>query len=127
MEYQPRLDLSESRSIADALGLGLYDFLKKYADKRWPGSESFLLRKSRGACIFLKRMLDRKQAVCIIHPSRPSACRDWMPGMHQRECCEGLSKYWGLVVSASGEIMGNSRRIQQFRRFQESLMSDYGL
>jgi hypothetical protein len=105
------------------MGMSLDEFLNKYADKRWPGTQSFLLRKRRGACVFLKHMLDSKQSVCIIHPFRPSSCRKWVADWHQRECQEGLTKCWGLTVGPSGEIQGTTRRIKLFGLFLESLGS----
>jgi hypothetical protein len=123
VEYQPRLDLAEAGRIAHEMGMSLDEFLNKYADKRWPGTQSFLLRKRRGACVFLKHMLDSKQSVCIIHPFRPSSCRKWVADWHQRECQEGLTKCWGLTVGPSGEIQGTTRRIKLFGLFLESLGS----
>ena len=123
-EYQPRLELVEARHIANKLGLALDDFLKRYTDKRWPGTDSVILRKSRGACIFLKHMTDRKQAICLIHPFRPSSCREWIPGVHQRECRDGLSRYWGLEIDTSGELVGSIGRVRRFKQLQESLMNE---
>lgn len=116
-KYQPRLDLAEARRIANALGLKLEEFLKNYADKRWPGTKSFLLRKRCGSCIFLKKMPNRKEALCLIHPFRPSSCREWVAGLHQRECQEGLAKCWGLTVGEDGYLAGSARRMKRFERF----------
>jgi Fe-S-cluster containining protein len=116
------LDISEAGRIACELNLSLAEFLKKYADKRWPGTQSFLLRKRHRACVFLKRMPDGKQAICLIHPFRPLSCREWTAGWHQHECQAGLAKYWGLTVEPSGEIQGAARRIKSFECFLESLV-----
>lgn len=121
VEYQPRINIEEAELIAHEMSMTSKEFLERYADKRWPGTQSFLLRKRRGACVFLNRMPDGKQSVCLIHPFRPSSCLEWVAGWHQRECQEGLAKYWSLTVEPSGEIQGTARRIKRFELFLESL------
>ncbi len=51
--YQVRLSLVEARQIADELGFDWDEWLDRYVDQRWPGTDSFLLRHCNGACVFL--------------------------------------------------------------------------
>jgi hypothetical protein len=119
-KYQVRLNQVEARQIADGLGISWDEFLERYVDQRWPGVESFLLRQDNGACVFLKQKEDN-QSICLIHPFKPSACQEWVPSLHRRECREGLAKYWGLRVGSQGELQGEEERIYRFQLFLKSL------
>jgi Fe-S-cluster containining protein len=119
--YQARLNITEAKRIADGLGISLDEFSNKYLDHRWPGKESFLLRHIRGACIFLKRSRNRKLHNCLIHSFRPSSCEEWTPGLHRRECQQGLTRYWGLGVNGEGELTGTKRRLLSFQAFLQLL------
>lgn len=119
--YQVRLSQVEARRIADELGLDWDTFSSKYLDCHWPGVESFLLRRSRGKCVFLRRESDGKLYRCLIYPCRPDSCREWSPGLSRPECQEGLTRYWGLKLAANGAIEGRKQRLQRFRAFLASL------
>lgn len=117
--YQVLLEGTESRRIADHLGISLGELFEKYADRRWPGAERCLLRQEEDGCVFLRRRgqeFDRS-----IHLVRPQACRDWSPGPFRRECRQGLVDAWGLSVDASGQIEGPAERLREFRTFLSSL------
>jgi Fe-S-cluster containining protein len=120
-KYQVRIDMVEARSIADELGIPWGKFQEEYLDQRWPGAESFLLRRHDGACVFFEQDKDSHVATCVIHHFRPSSCRDWTASQHRRECQEGLDKYWGLKVSAEGRLQGTRSKIQKFQFFSKSL------
>ncbi|MEW6142385.1 MAG: YkgJ family cysteine cluster protein [Chloroflexota bacterium] len=111
--YQPYLSLKEARGLASWLGLNFDEFKKKYADPRWPGKRTLLLRKQGEACVFLERLGDGRQTKCRIHQARPRACRDWEPAMTKRECVEGL-KLWGLKISAEGHLLGTAEARREF-------------
>lgn len=121
-KYQVRLSLVEARRIADGLGVGWEEFLGRYVDRRWPGAESFLLRRRDGACVFLEGEEDSNKTSCLIHPFKPSACREWTSSLYRRECREGLAKRWELTVSPWGTFQGTEERIQRFQSFLESLL-----
>jgi len=112
----------EARCIADDLGLSLDTFLKKYADQRWHGTDSFLLRQCDGACIFLEHTEGSNKSTCLIHRVKAADCREWIPSLYRRECRDGLAKYWELTVSPSGQPKGTEKRLRDFHSFIESLM-----
>ena len=91
-EYQAIISVEEKQRIADKLEITPEDFQSRYTDKSWPGTESFLLRKLNGACIFLERIEGGKATRCRIHAFRPSSCVDWVPSLYRRECRKGLAK-----------------------------------
>ncbi len=119
--YQPPVSLTEAQSIAGALGISLGEFLDRYIDDSWLGSEYYLLDAYDDACVFLERGVGNKVASCRIHPVRPQACREWVPSLWRKECQQGLARYWGLTVSPSGELIGSEQRIRDFQRFLKSL------
>ena len=119
---QVRLSLVEARRIADELGIAWGEFIERYTDHSWPGATSFLLRQVNGACIFLEHQEGGNKASCLIHRFKPSSCREWTPSLYRRECREGLAKYWGLMVSPSGQLQGTGERIKRFQSYVESLI-----
>ena len=119
--YQPPVSLTEAQSIAGVLGISLDDFLGKYIDDSWPGSEYCLIDAYDDACVFLERGEGSRVASCRIHPVRPQACREWAPGLSRKECQQGLAEYWELRIGLSGELIGSKQRIRNFRRFLKSL------
>jgi Fe-S-cluster containining protein len=121
-EYQAIISVEEKQRIADKLEITPEDFQSRYTDKRWPGAESFLLRKLNGSCIFFERIEGSKATRCRIHAFRPSSCVDWVPSLYRRECRRGLAKYWGLVVDSSGHLEGPAIKIREFRDLVESLV-----
>lgn len=76
--------------IADELGFDWDEWLDRYVDQRWPGTDSFLLRHCNGACVFLERIEARDVTRCLIQSFKPSACREWTPSLYRRDCQEGL-------------------------------------
>jgi len=120
--YQVRLSLVEARQIADEFGFDWDEWLDRYVDQRWPGTDSFLLRHCNGACVFLERIETRDVTRCLIHSFKPSACREWTPSLYRRDCQEGLVKYWQLTVSRSGQLEGAKEKLRDFHSFIESLM-----
>ena len=120
-EYQVNLSLTEGQRIADRLGLVWEEFLNRYVDKSWPGIKNFLLRKRNGACVFLERIKGSKVTRCRIHAFRPSSCMDWVPSLYRRECQKGLTNYWGLAVSLSGQLEGSAQKVREFCDLLESL------
>ncbi len=119
--YQVRLGLIEARRIADELVLTLDEFVEKYVDRHWPGSEDFLLRRREGSCVFLENVEGAKMTRCLVHPFKPYACAEWNPSMYRKECQEGLAKYWGLTVRASGQLEGSEGKLRDFYSFLETL------
>ncbi len=119
--YQVRLSLVEARRIAHELGMIWDDFASQYLDKRWPGTESMLLRQSHGGCLFLEQEEGSAIASCHIHAFRPSSCREWTPGVSRPECQQGLEKCWGLQVDDQGKLKGSRANRQRFQVFLKSL------
>jgi Fe-S-cluster containining protein len=120
--YQVRLSLVEARQIAYELGFDWDDWLDRYVDKRWPGTDTFLLRRCNGACIFLEHTEESKKSNCLIHRFKPSVCRIWTPSLYCKECREGLAKFWQLAVSPLGRLQGPEEKLRDFNSFIESLM-----
>jgi Fe-S-cluster containining protein len=111
----------EAQRIAFALELPLAVFLDRYVDEPRYGPEAFLIAHYDGACIFLERSGYGVTAQCRIHPIKPLACREWLPGSNQKACQEGLAQYWGLTLSPSGQLEGPEEKIRDFHAFLESL------
>ena len=96
--YQPPLTTEDIDNIASALGMSRSRCLSKYAVKV-PIKEGHLLKHTRNGCVFLARDADGK-ARCTIYPSRPKACREWIPSLAKPECREGLAR-----LKSEGQIM----------------------
>ncbi len=120
-KYQVRLSLVEARQIADELGFDWDEWLDRYVDQRWPGTDSFLLRHCNGACVFLERIEARNVSRCLIHSFKPSACREWTPSLYRRDCKEGLAQRWGLTVNPLGQIEGSRQKLLDFYSCIESV------
>jgi Fe-S-cluster containining protein len=122
--YQVRLDSAEAQRIAGELRLTLEDFRDRYADRRWPGERSLLVRQEHSCCPFLERSGENGDELCGIHSFKPLSCREWTPGLDRRECQAGLARRWGIIVDSSGELKGPDERMRDLRLFMDSLASD---
>jgi len=120
--YQVRLSLVEARQIVDELGFAWDEWLDRYVDQNWPGTDSLLLRQCKGACVFLKRVEGRNMTRCLIQPFKPSSCREWRPSLYQRECRQGLAECWELMVSPLGQLEGSGQELLDFYSFLESVL-----
>ena len=120
-DYQPHLDLAESRNIAQHLGVSLQQFYDDCTDPRWPGTETHLLLHKDGACLFLERKEVKAKWLCRIHDFKPDACRQWAAGLEKKECREGLNRYWGLSIEDSGKLAGSSEDLECFQNFLKTL------
>jgi len=89
MRHQPRLTAEEVAIMAEQLGLSTDDFLSKYVVITIVG---YLLRQTKKGCVFLIWEEEEGRATCSIHPSRPEACRNWVPSLSRPECREGLAR-----------------------------------
>ncbi|MBI4267469.1 MAG: YkgJ family cysteine cluster protein, partial [Chloroflexi bacterium] len=118
-KYHVQVGFIEARRIADDLGVTWEEWLDKYVEPSWPGTQSFLLRRVDGICIFLDRMPDR--SLCRIHSFKPSSCVDWTASLFRRECKEGLLKCWGMTVSPSGHLLGTEQKLREFHNFLETI------
>jgi Fe-S-cluster containining protein len=96
--YQPSLTTKDIENISSALGISRSQCLSKYAHKA-PIKEGYLLKHTKEGCVVLAWDADGK-ACCTIHPSRPKACREWVPSLSKPECLEGLAK-----LKSEGQVM----------------------
>jgi Fe-S-cluster containining protein len=96
--YQPPVTNEDIDSIASALGISRSKCISKYAHKA-PIKEGYLLKHTEKGCVFLAWDADGK-ARCILHESRPKACREWVPSLSKPECFQGLAK-----LKSEGQIM----------------------
>lgn len=122
-KYEVYLSLIEGRRIADELGLSWDEFLYRYVSQNSSNPESFILRRNEKACVFLENVGNSNTSRCLIHPFKPSACREWNPSLYRRDCQEGLTKYWGLTVSPFGLPEGPEQNLRRFHSLLESLSS----
>jgi Fe-S-cluster containining protein len=90
--------------------------LAAYTDRRWPGTESFLLMHINAACVFLETTPETHLSLCRIHSFKPACCREWEAGIHKPECQTGLSKLLGIKVDSSLNLAANE---EQLRRLAE--------
>ncbi len=117
--FDVRVSLEEAHRIVDTIGISWDEWLNSYIDKRWPGTESFILRRINGSCIFLKATGEHR--ICSIHTFKPSLCIEWKEGTQRAECRQGLQKRWGITVENAAEIDGTSESIEKFRDFLKRL------
>jgi Fe-S-cluster containining protein len=120
-KYQVQLNYIDARKIADGLGISWDDFSTEYIDPRWDSVNSSLLRHKEGACIFLKRNSNRREALCSIHSFKPSSCLEWTMDIFRKECVHGLKETWGLSVDGEGEVAGEDENLERFRAFINSI------
>ncbi|MDD5288756.1 MAG: YkgJ family cysteine cluster protein [Dehalococcoidales bacterium] len=119
--YQAHLDLAEAQAVADHLGVSLQKFLDEYTDPRWPGVATHLLLHKAGKCVFLDQKEGNPIGLCRIHDFKPVACRQWSASLNKKECRQGLSRYWGLSVDDSGDIVGSTEELKVFQTFIKML------
>ena len=119
--YQVRLSLVEARQITNELGLAWDEWLDLYVDQSWPGTNSLLLRRCKGGCIFLEHIKGCNMTRCIIQPFKPSSCKEWRPSLYQRECQQGLAQCWGLTVNPLGQVEGSRQKLLDFYSCIESV------
>lgn len=86
--YQPKLTPREVKATARGLRVTEKEFVSLYVQVTVIG---YLLKQSKGGCIFLNREEDDR-AGCAIYSFRPAACRHWVPSLSHRECREGLNR-----------------------------------
>ena len=120
-DYQPHLDMAESRMIADRLGMSLQKFFDDCTDPRWPGTATHLLLHKNGMCLFLEQQQGKNKWLCRIHDFKPDACREWAAGLEKNECRKGLSLYWGLSVDDEGKLTGSPADLECFQTFLKTL------
>jgi Fe-S-cluster containining protein len=96
--YQPPLSSEDIENIAAALGISRSKCISRYAVKV-PVKEGHLLKRTKDGCVFLAWDADGR-ARCTIHPSRPQACREWVPSFAKPACLEGLAR-----LRSEGQVM----------------------
>lgn len=119
-DFQPQLEMQESKTIADHLGMSLQQFIDNCTDPRWPGTDTHLLLHKDGKCLFLDQQ-GKAKWLCRIHTFKPEACRQWTAGLSRKECRRGLSRYWELTVDDSGELTGSAANLSCFQKFLKTL------
>jgi hypothetical protein len=122
--YQAPLDARDIESIASTLGISDAEFISRYALKV-PTREGYLLRKHDDGCVFLA--WEGERARCVIHRSRPQACRVWQPGLSQPACLEGLArlKTKGQLTQLD-ELLGSDEERREFYLSLEKALATNG-
>lgn len=123
-KYGVRISFLEARRIADRLGLTWTEFVSSYVVQDGPNPESLLLRRNGSACVFLENTGNSVVRRCLIHPFKPSACKEWSPSLYRRDCQEGLARYWGLRVGSSALPEGPVESLNRFYAFLETLAAE---
>lgn len=101
--------------------------MTRYTDRRWPGTQSFLLIHVNAACVFMETTPDTNLSLCRIHSFKPACCREWEAGIHKPECQSGLSKLLGITVDSNLNLAANAeqiRRLGERTKAIEDLASD---
>lgn len=120
--YQVRVDLEEAVRLARGLGMGIREFVEAYADKRWPGERSLLIRQENGHCVFLVSDVDNPGMTgCVIHAFKPASCLEWHPGLGHVECRRGLMRMLGISREGSGEVVSPEEGEVLFEAHREVL------
>ena len=118
--WQPQIDGEEAGTIAQGLGISLEEFYQYYVEENPRRLGICLLRRDEKGCIFLQ--YEGEQASCIIHPFKPTACRQWMPSLSRPECKEGLKRRKsGDHLLLPGEIYGSEEELSAFCHSLENL------
>lgn len=112
-KYQPWLNLEEVKHLAGELGLTSQQFISDYTDRRWPGTESFLLIHKDDACIFMQTTPDTHLCLCRIHAFKPTSCRAWAAGTHKSECQAGLKHLLGISVDTSNHLIATPEQLER--------------
>lgn len=119
--YQPWLTLAEIDQLADRLGISVSRFIADYTDRRWPGTQSYLLLHRDAACLFLEVSPAARQSLCRIQAFKPACCRAWNSSLYKPECQVGLRNRFGLAVDPQGGIFGNQADLSAFEEYVTSL------
>ena len=123
--YQAPLDDRDIESIASVLGISQPEFISRYALKV-PIREGYLLRKVGSGCVFLSRD-EGETASCVIHPSRPQACREWQPSLSQPACLEGLARLKTRgELTRMDELFGSDKERREFYSSLEQALATTG-
>jgi Fe-S-cluster containining protein len=121
--YQPWLTLAEIDQLADRFGISVSKFISDYTDRRWPGTQSYLLLHREGACLFLEASPGTRQSLCRIQAFKPACCRAWNSSLYKPECQAGLKDRFGLAVDPQGRIFGDAANLSAFEEYVMSLKS----
>ena len=119
--YQVHMELAEAQIFAAKLGLPWQQFIDEYADPRWPGTRSLVLRHSLYGCLFLAQPEGSAIGLCRVHAFKPQCCRDWQAKLWKKECRQGLSKYWNLTVNENDRITGSPDALKSFYAYLDTL------
>ena len=95
--HQAIASCEETQRIISFLKITMREWEKLNSEPRWHSDNSYLIRHSNNACIFLKRA--NNVSYCDINPVKPSCCTDWTPSLNKKECCNGLVKYWESTLN----------------------------
>jgi Fe-S-cluster containining protein len=118
-KFQPWLTLRETQAIAGRLNIEPDRFIAEYTDRRWPGTESFLLVHTDGACVFLSVQPETGLQLCRIHDFKPDCCRAWAAGLHKAECQQGLKTLFGISVDTNAHMQADEDQLQRLQaRYQ---------
>ena len=92
-----KLTTNDLNILAEHLRVSNDDLLHRYVEKI---STGYVLRQIENRCVFLIFEGNGTQDICSVYPSRPEACRNWVPSLACPECQEGLHK-----LGKSGRIL----------------------
>lgn len=129
-KYQIRLTCVEACRIADGLGLSWDSFLDACVDQSASWDNSYLLKRPKGACIFLRPAsvpTDRDfqgqvtRFICSVHAFKPLSCLYLNASLLKKDCRDGLCSQWGLSTSEDGQPAGTNDRLHRFREFLKSI------
>ncbi len=118
-KYQPWLTPLEVTEIAGRLNITPQIFIADYTDRRWPGTESYLLIHHNDACIFMQTSAKTGLTLCRIHAFKPASCRAWAPGRHKSECQSGLKNIFGITVDSSAQLQATDSQLSQLAERQK--------
>jgi len=119
--YQVQMTLPEAREIAERLGVEWQSFSDSYLDHRWPGRDTVVLRHDNFRCVFLDQPADSVFGLCRIHQFKPISCRAWRASPDRKECRQGLSRFWNLMIDENGKLKGSPPDLKCFRTFVRTI------
>ncbi|MBI2859545.1 MAG: YkgJ family cysteine cluster protein [Chloroflexi bacterium] len=120
-KWQAPVDSQEARRIAEYLGIPEKEFYEHYVRTYPMKADCYLINHERSGCIFLHG--GEGKATCLIHATRPEACRSWTPGLARVECRQGLKRLGRGGILKVGDL--NLTQEELFS-FCQSLQDDAG-
>ena len=116
------VNYDEADRIAEYVKLPRNEFTIEYWDRDVSPEECLVLCQKDDACVFLREKADSRKKYCGIYELRPKVCREFVPSLMRKECQGGLTKFWGLTATPTGQLNGSNDRIRVFADYLKKMV-----